>query len=80
MADHSLNTQDEGLKTLVELNDLPTILCQPQSCSDGNKITFLRRSVHGLGWSLILIGIIITGRYTFDGLLTALRDHLQLAK
>lgn len=52
--------------------------CQPQFRSDGNKINHLHKDVLGFSRAMSPIGNILTAKYTFNGFVTALREHLQL--
>lgn len=79
MAEHSLTTQDESLTKLVELIDRRTPQCQQQHWFYASKTNFSRRTVLCFSRLFIPIGSIITGRYTFDGSVAALREPLQLA-
>ena len=78
MAEQGLTSPSEGLTKLVDLIERLTPQCQPQFRSDANKINYLRKAVLGFNWSMVPIGNIITAKYSFNGFVTALREHLQL--
>ena len=78
MAEHDISSHSEGLTKLVDVIERLTPQCQPQFRSDANKINYLRKAVLGFNWSMTPIGNIITAKYTFNGFVTALREHLQL--
>lgn len=62
----------------MELIDRLTPQCRPQFRSEENKINFLRSAVVCIKWAMIPVGSITSAKYTFNQLVTALREHLQL--
>lgn len=65
---------------LVDMIDRLTPQCQPHLRSNANKTTVLRKAVIGLKWAMTPIENITAVKYTFEGFVIALREHLQLDK
>ena len=78
MSEHEVSSPSEGLTQIIDLIERLTPQCQPQFRSDANKINYLRKAVMGFSWAMTPIGNIITAKYSFNGFVTALREHLQL--
>lgn len=79
MADHSHTIEDEDLTESVKLVDRLTPQCQSHVQSDANKTNVLPRAVLCFSWFLIPTRNSITGKYRFNGCVTALPEHFQLA-
>ena len=78
MSEHEVSSSSEGLTQIIDLIERLSPQCQPQFRSDENKINYLRKAVMGFSWAMIPTGNIITAKYSFNGFVTALREHLQL--
>lgn len=78
MTENEITSQSEGLSKLVDMIERLAPQCQPQFCSDVNKTNYLRKALIGFKWAMTPIRNIITAKYTFNGFVTALREHLQL--
>ena len=76
-SEHEVSSPSEGLTQIIDLIERLTPQCQPQFRSDANKINYLRKAVMGFSWAMTPIGNIITAKYSFNGFVTALREHLQ---
>ncbi len=80
MTAHSLATESEGLKRIVEHIERLTPQCPVGFRSDENKIRYLRSAVLGYEWSLTPIRSIVTHGYKLHGFVTALHESLQLSE
>ena len=78
MAEKEISSHSDGLTKIISLIERLTPQCQPQFRSDSNKINYLRKAVLGFKWAMTPVGNIVTARYSFNGFVTALREHLQL--
>ena len=76
MSEEDVSSPSKGLTQIIDIIERLTPQCQPQFRSDANKITYLRKAVMGFSWAMTPIGNIITAKYTFNGFVTALREHL----
>ncbi len=80
MAAHSLATEYEGLKRIVEYIERLTPQCPVGFRSHENKIRFLCSAVLGYEWALTPIRRIVTHGYKFHGFGTALHESLNLSE
>lgn len=80
MKDQQIVDLDAGLTLLVDRINVLTPQCPPNFRSDGNKVRFLRNSVLRQEWAQPAISQITTSRFNYNGLVTALREQLQLSE
>lgn len=78
MTDNEVPNQSGSLSKLVEVVEGLKLQCHSQFRSDATKINFLRKATIGFKRTMIPLGNIITAKYTFRGLFTALREQLRL--
>jgi len=80
MSDNDIADLDTGLTTLVEKINVLTPQCPAHFRSDENKLRFLRNAVIRQEWAQPAISQITTARFSYNALVTALREQLQLSE
>jgi len=80
MSDDDINDLDTGLTTVVEKINVLTPQCPAHFRANENKLRFLRNAVIREEWAQPAISQITTARFSYNALVTALREQLQLCE
>ena len=78
MVEKGISDEGVGLSKLVERINVLTPQCPPNFRSESNKIRYLRSAVLDRDWAQTPVSNITTAQYSFNSLVTALREQLQL--
>ena len=77
MSEKEIASASEGLTKVVDHIEKLSPECPPSFPQDAHKIRFLRNAVKPFPWSRTPISNIVTLKYNFNQLVTALRESLE---
>ena len=80
MARHRIQYEKVGIRCIVEYPDNATSQLVERFHTGSNKIRFLRNAVLGKDWTTTSLKNICTSQYSFDQLVLAQNDSIQLEK